>query len=124
MYWYNPTTRTSERVDAPSDDEQAIRMLAGGPSSATLVSDYAELRHSGMQTETALIMVGHEERLRQHDRMPMRLAERGRPSGRARPSAAGYVLLLALRLREEGKAKNSLESLHPTFGELPFHAIG
>jgi len=24
MYWYNPTTRTSERVKAPSTDEQAI----------------------------------------------------------------------------------------------------
>ena len=29
MYWYNPKSRTSERVEAPSTDEQAIRMLAG-----------------------------------------------------------------------------------------------
>jgi hypothetical protein len=29
MYWYNPTTHTSERVEAPSTDQQAIRMLAG-----------------------------------------------------------------------------------------------
>jgi len=126
MYWHNPTTRTSERVDAPLKDEEAIRMLAGHPSSATFVSDYAELRHSGMPIETALVMVGHEERLRQHDHMPVCLAERERPSGRARPSATAYVLLLALRLREEGKGRNSLvsESLYPDLGESTFNGVG
>ena len=126
MYWHNPTTRTSERVDAPLEDEKAIKMLAGHPSSATFVSDYAELRHSGMPIETALVMVGHEERLRQHDHMPVRLAERERPSRRARPSATAYVLLLALRLREEGKGKNFLlsESLHPGLGESTFYGVG
>jgi len=124
MYWHNPTTRTSERVDAPLEDEQAIRMLAGHPSSATFVSDYAELRYSGMPIETALVMVGHEERLRLHDHMPVRLAERERPSRRVRPSATGYLPLLALRLREEGKAKNFLESLHPDFGESTFYEAG
>jgi hypothetical protein len=48
MYWHNPTTRTSEKVDTPLGDEEAIRMLAGHPSSATFVSEYATLRHSGM----------------------------------------------------------------------------
>jgi len=124
MYWHNPTTRTSERVDAPLDDEQAIRMLAGHPSSATFVSGYAKLRYSGMPIETALTMVGHEERLRLHDRVPVRLAERERPNGRVRPSATGYELLLALRLREEGKAKNFLESPHPDFGESTFYEVG
>jgi hypothetical protein len=125
MYWYNPTTRTSERVVAPSDDEEAIRILAGHSSSATFVSEYAELRHSGMPIETALITVGHDERLRWQDYMPVRLAQRERPkSGRARPSATGYVLLLALRLREEGKAKDLSGSLRPNFGESFFHALG
>jgi len=68
--------------------------------------------------------VGHEERLRRHDHMPVRLAERGRPSGRARPSATAYVLLLALRLREEGKGKNFLDSLHADFGESTFYEVG
>ena len=117
MYWHNPKTQTSERVEAPSTDEQAIRMLAGHPSSATLVSEYAKLRHSGMQIETALIMVGHQERLRLHDYMPVRLAEREHPRGKVRPSAAGYSLLLALSLREEGKRKNFFESLHSSFAE-------
>jgi hypothetical protein len=132
MYWHNPTSRTSERVDAPLEDEEAIRMLAGHPSSATFVSDYAELRHSGMPIETALVMVGHEERLRQHDHMPVRLAERERPRGRARPSATAYVLLLALRLREEGKGKKEgkgknfsvSESLRPGLGESTFYGVG
>jgi hypothetical protein len=123
MYWYNPKTQTSERVDAPLDDEEAIRMLAAHPSSATFVSEYAKLRHSGMPIETALVMLGHEERLRPHDYMPVRLAERERPGGRARPTATAYVLLLALRLREEGKAKNFLESLDPKFTEHPFDAL-
>jgi hypothetical protein len=123
MYWHNPNTRTSERVDAPSTDEEAIRMLAGHPSSATFVSEYAELRRSDTPIERALVSVGPEERLRRHDHMPVQLAERERPSGMVRPSATGYVLLLALRLREEGKGKNILESLHPSFEEFTFHAL-
>ena len=123
MYRHNPKSQISEGVDAPSDDEEAIRMLAGHPSSATFVGEYAELRHSGMPIETALIMAGHEERLRRHDHMLVRLAERERPSGTVRPSATGYLLLLALRLREEGKAKDFLESLHPNFGGFALHAL-
>ena len=65
MYWFNPKTRNSERTYAPSTDEEAIEMLAGGPESALFVSEYARLRASGMEIETALIMVGHEFRLRQ-----------------------------------------------------------
>ena len=65
MYWFNPRTRNSERTHAPSTDEEAIEMLAGGPDSTLFVSEFAKLRASGMEIETALIMVGHEFRLRQ-----------------------------------------------------------
>ena len=65
MYWYNPTTRTSERVEAPSTDEQAIQMLADTPESAEFVKEYLELRRSGIPIEQALVLVGHEFRLRQ-----------------------------------------------------------
>jgi hypothetical protein len=65
MYWYNPTTRTSERVQAPSTDEQAIRMLAGTQDSAAFVNEYCELRRSGTPMEQALVLVGHEFRLKQ-----------------------------------------------------------
>jgi hypothetical protein len=65
MYWYNPTTRASERVDAPSTDEQAIRMLAGTQDSAEFIKHYCELRRSGTAIEQALVLVGHESRLRQ-----------------------------------------------------------
>ena len=102
MYWYNPTARTSERVDIPSGDEQAIRMLAGHPDSATFVSEYAELRRSGAPIERALVSVGHEERLREHEHAPVRLAWRERPR-RSRPSAGGYELLMAVRLRDESR---------------------
>jgi hypothetical protein len=103
MYWYNPTTHTSERVDTPSGDEEAIRMLAGHPDSAAFVSEYAELRRSGTPIERALVLVGHEERLREHEYAPMRLAAHNHPSRESRPRAIGYELLLAVRLREEGK---------------------
>jgi hypothetical protein len=65
MYWYNPTTRTSERVEAPSTDEQAIQMLAGTQDSAQFIKHYCELRRSGTPIEQALVLVGHEFRLRQ-----------------------------------------------------------
>ena len=100
-YWYNPKTQTSERVTDPSDDEEAIRMLAGHPNSATFVSEYAELRRSGAPIERALVSVGHEERLREHEYSPMRLAGHNR-SSRSRPRAIGHALLLAERLREVG----------------------
>ncbi len=102
MYWYNPTSRTSERVAAPANDDEAVRMLTGHPNSARFVSEYADLRRSGAPIERALVLLGHEERLREHELAPMRLAWRERPR-RSRPSAVGYELLVAQRLREEGK---------------------
>ena len=100
MYWYDPTIHDSERVAAPSNDEQAVRMLAGCTDSARLASEYADLRRSGAPIERALVLLGHDERLREHDLAPVRLAWRERPR-RSRPSAEGYELLVAMRLREE-----------------------
>ena len=65
MYWYNPTARTSERVEAPSTDQQAIQMLAGTPDSAEFIKEYCKLRRSESPVEQALVLVGHEFRLRQ-----------------------------------------------------------
>jgi hypothetical protein len=64
MYWYNPTTRTSEKIEAPSTDEQAIQMLASTQDSAEFIEEYCELRRSGSPIEQALVLVGHEFRLR------------------------------------------------------------
>ena len=73
MYWYNPKTRRSEKVAAPSSDEEAVNMLAGDPNSAKFVQEYLKLRHSGGPIEQALILVGHEFRLRQPEyRMVLR----------------------------------------------------
>jgi hypothetical protein len=65
MYWYNPKTRASERVEAPSTNEQAIQMLAGTQDSAHFIKHYCELRRSGTPLEQTLVLVGHEFRLRQ-----------------------------------------------------------
>jgi hypothetical protein len=67
MYWYNPTTQTSERVAAPSTDEEALHMLTGGPDSAQFVEEYIKLRDSGRPIEPALVLLGHEFRLRQSE---------------------------------------------------------
>ena len=104
MYWYNPTNHTSERVAAPANDDEAVRMLAGHPNSARFVSEYAELRRLGAPIERALVLVGHEERLREHEHAPVRLAWRDRPR-RSRPTALAYELLLAERLREQGEER-------------------
>ena len=112
MYWYNPTTQTSERVLAPSGDEEAIRMLAGHPDSVAFVSGYAELRRSGAPIERALVSVGHEQRLREHEYSPMRLGAPNRPS-RSRPRAIGHALLIAERLREVGPIGGSYEEDTP-----------
>src|SRR5215212_648418 len=73
MYWYNPTTRTSERVQAPSTDEQAIQMLGGTQDSEALIKEYCELRRLETPIEQALVLVGHEFRLSQPE---CRLARR------------------------------------------------
>jgi hypothetical protein len=65
MYWYNPTSHSSEKVPAPSNDSQAIQMLAGTQDSAQFVKEYCQLRRSGTPIEQALVLVGHEFRLRQ-----------------------------------------------------------
>jgi hypothetical protein len=65
MYWYDPANRTSERVEAPSTDEQAIQMLSGTPNSAEFIKEYCQLRRSGSPIQQALVLVGHEFRLRQ-----------------------------------------------------------
>ena len=85
MYWYNPTSRISERVEAPATDEQAIEMLVGDLQSAAFVSDYARLRDSGMEIEQALILVGQEFRLRHLEVVS--------PNA-FRPRAVGYDLLV------------------------------
>jgi len=102
MYWYNPRTQTSERVVAPSTDEEAIQMLAGDPDSVEFVAEYAEQRHSGMEIETALVSVGHEFRQRQYEYLPLRQLRHPRPN-KSRPRSRGYELLLAVRLQEEGR---------------------
>jgi hypothetical protein len=65
MYWYNPNSGASERVEAPSTDEQAIQMLADTKDSAQFIEEYSKLRRSGTPIEQALVLVGHEFRLRQ-----------------------------------------------------------
>jgi hypothetical protein len=67
MYWYNPATHTSERVEAPSTDEQAMQMLAGTQEedSAEFIKEYRALRKWRVPIELALVLVGHEFRLRQ-----------------------------------------------------------
>jgi hypothetical protein len=65
MYWYNPTTHSSEKVASPPSDSQAIQMLAGTQDSAEFIKEYLELRRSGTPIAQALVLVGHEFRLRQ-----------------------------------------------------------
>jgi hypothetical protein len=64
MYWYNPTTHSSEKVPAPSNDSQAIQMLAGTQDSAEFAKEYCQLRRSGTPIEQVLVLVGHEFRMR------------------------------------------------------------
>jgi hypothetical protein len=49
--------RTSERVAAPSSDEQAIHNLAGTRASAEFIKGYCELRCTGTPLEQALVLL-------------------------------------------------------------------
>ena len=89
MYWYNPKTQTSQRVTDPSDDEEAIRMLAGHPNSATLVSEYAELRRSNTPIESPGVggLRGEAKAARVHDGA----AAGARPSGQEGETECHWV---------------------------------
>ena len=50
-------SRTSERVAAPSSEEQAIHILAGTRTSAEFIKGYCELRHTGTPLEQALVLL-------------------------------------------------------------------
>ncbi len=67
MHWYNPKTTTVEDSPAPSTDEEALDMLAGDPGSAQFVKEYIKLRNLGTPIEQALVLVGHEFRLRESE---------------------------------------------------------
>ena len=63
MRWYNPKTKRSEDVPAPSTDEEALQMLSGDLDSAAFITEYERLKDEGMGVGQALIFVGHKFRL-------------------------------------------------------------
>lgn len=63
MYWYNPKTRSSERIPSPKTDEEALRILEGDPESDAFVEEYIMLREDGMSVEQAMIFVGQRLRM-------------------------------------------------------------
>jgi hypothetical protein len=70
-HWYNPETRVAETVGAPRTDEEASRMLTGGPDSGAFVAEYGRLRGDGMPAEQAMIFVGHRFRMRHLAHLPL-----------------------------------------------------
>ena len=64
MYWYNPKTRCSETIPAPTTDEEAFALFEGNVNAVAFVAEYERLRETGMGIEQALIFTGHEFRLK------------------------------------------------------------
>jgi hypothetical protein len=65
MYWYNPKTRCTETIQAPTRDQEALALLEGDINTMAFVAEYERLREDGMGVEQALIFTGHEFRLKQ-----------------------------------------------------------
>lgn len=64
MHWYNPKTRSTETIQAPTTDAEAVALLGGGLNMEPLVAEYERLRDSGMDVEQALTFTGHEFRMK------------------------------------------------------------
>ena len=64
MYWYNPKTRCSVTVLAPTTDDEALALLEGDINTMAFAAEYERLRETGMGIEQALIFTGHEFRLK------------------------------------------------------------
>jgi hypothetical protein len=65
MYWYNPKTRCTETVPAPTTDRGALALLEDNINTLAFAAEYERLRQTGMGIEQALIFTGHEFRLKQ-----------------------------------------------------------
>jgi hypothetical protein len=65
MHWYNPKTRCTETIPAPTTDKEALALLEGDLDTVAFVAQYERLRESGMGIDQALIFTGHEFRLKQ-----------------------------------------------------------
>jgi hypothetical protein len=65
MYWYNPKTRCTETIQAPTTDQEALYLFEDDLNTMAFVAEYERLRESGMGIEQALIFTGHEFRLKQ-----------------------------------------------------------
>ena len=65
MYWYNPKSRTSERVAAPTSDMQAIQMACTHSGFCRVCKGVLRATPLGTPIEQALVLLGHEFRLRQ-----------------------------------------------------------
>ena len=65
MYWYNPKTRCTETIPAPTTDQEAVDLFEDDLNTMAFVDEYERLRESGMGIEQALIFTGHEFRLKQ-----------------------------------------------------------
>jgi hypothetical protein len=65
MYWYNPKTRCTETIPAPTTDKEVLALLEGDLNTAAFVAEYERLRENGMGIDQALIFTGHEFRLKQ-----------------------------------------------------------
>jgi hypothetical protein len=64
MYWYNPKTRCTETVPAPTTDREALALLEDDINTMAFTAEYERLRETGMGIEQALIFTGHEFRLK------------------------------------------------------------
>jgi hypothetical protein len=64
MYWYNPKTRCTENVPAPTTDRGALALLEDDINTMAFAAEYERLRQTGMGIEQALIFTGHEFRLK------------------------------------------------------------
>ena len=65
MHWYNPKTRCTETIPAPTTDKEVLALLEGDLNTVAFVAEYERLRESGMGIDQALIFTGHEFRLKQ-----------------------------------------------------------
>jgi hypothetical protein len=65
MHWYNPKTRCTETIPAPTTDKGVLALLGGDLNTVAFVAEYERLRESGMGIDQALIFTGHEFRLKQ-----------------------------------------------------------
>ena len=121
MHWYNPKAREGEDVGSPTTDVEASEMRRGDLNSGAFMAEYERLRAGeGMEIEQAMILVGHEFRMRHLRYQPVGRSSATNSSAEGRRPRPLGAARAATRRQAQVTSCRSAWGCSPRGGNWPF----